>query len=54
MSRKTVVWTGAFLGGTLGSFAPLLWGASLISMAAILMSGLGGLAGIWLALKLTS
>jgi hypothetical protein len=33
---------------------PTLWGADLLSMSSIVFSGLGGLAGIYAAFKLTA
>jgi hypothetical protein len=39
--------------GTLaGGFVPELWGASGFSLAAVATSALGGVAGLWLGLRL--
>ncbi len=51
MSKKSV-WLGMFIGSTIGGFVPMLWHASLFSISAILMSTLGGVAGIWAAYRL--
>lgn len=46
------MWLGMFIGSTIGGFVPMLWHASLFSISAILMSTLGGVAGIWAAYRL--
>lgn len=52
MSRKTLVWIGMGIGSTVGSLIPALWGASaLLSVSSILLSAVGGIAGIWLGWK---
>ena len=52
MNTRALYYLGAGLGGTLGSFVPLLWGASELSGWSILLSGVGGIAGLWAAYKL--
>jgi hypothetical protein len=48
MDMKRWVWGGFFLGSTVGSFLPALWGDSgLFSFSSIVVSSLGGAAGIW-------
>ncbi|MBW4062030.1 hypothetical protein HJC99_05660 [Candidatus Saccharibacteria bacterium] len=47
MSPKTLYLIGATIGGTIGGFVPNLWNAGAFSGWGILMSTLGGLAGIW-------
>ncbi|MGC9603159.1 MAG: hypothetical protein ABSF47_01665 [Minisyncoccia bacterium] len=51
MSRKTLVWLGLFIGSTIGSFIPELWGSDVLSFSSIILSALGGLAGIWIGFK---
>jgi predicted MFS family arabinose efflux permease len=51
MSRKSV-YVGMTVGSTIGGFVPALWHASLFSMSAIVMSMVGGIAGIWIAYRL--
>lgn len=51
MSKKSV-WVGMFIGSTIGGFVPMLWHASLFSISAILLSTLGGVAGIWAAYRI--
>jgi hypothetical protein len=36
-----------------GGYVPVLWGASDFSLWSILFSALGGIAGLWLGVKLT-
>jgi hypothetical protein len=50
---KALIWIGMFAGSSLGSYLPVLWGGSLFSITSILLSGVGGLLGIWLGFKLS-
>jgi hypothetical protein len=43
---------GAFLGSCVGSFVPSLWGAGQLSAASLAFFVIGGLAGVWLAVRL--
>jgi hypothetical protein len=52
MNQKTLVWIGMFVGSTVGSYLPLLWGAGFLSLSSVLLSGAGGILGIWLGFKL--
>jgi hypothetical protein len=54
MNNKTLSWLFVFIGSTVGSSIPLLWGASELSFSSILLGGAGAIAGIWLAFKMTS
>ena len=51
MSKKAV-WLGMTVGSTIGGFVPMLWHAGIFSFSAILLSMIGGLAGIWAAWKI--
>ena len=51
MSKKSLYWIGAFIGGTVGGLAPGLWGASDFSGWGILLSTVGGIAGVWAVYK---
>jgi hypothetical protein len=53
MESKSLVWLGLFIGSTVGSFVPLLWGSDLFSFSSIILSGLGGIAGIYIFFKLS-
>ena len=54
MSRKSILMIGMTIGSSAGSAIPLLWGADWLSLASVLFTLLGGLAGIWLAYKMTA
>ena len=45
--------TGMVIGTYAGSYIPLLWGGSLLSMSSILFGGVGGFVGIYVAYKLS-
>jgi phage tail tape-measure protein len=53
MSRKTMVMIGMVAGSIAGGYLPTLLGADSLSMGSILGSAVGGLLGIWAALKFT-
>jgi hypothetical protein len=53
MDQKALIWTGMIVGSTLGGFVPLLWGSDLMSMSSIILTGAGGLGGIWLAFRMS-
>ena len=48
-----MIWIGLFVGSTIGSFLPLIWGASELSMSGVLFGAVGGILGIWAGLKLS-
>lgn len=52
MERSKLVWFGLFVGGAIGGYVPMLWGAGLISMSSIIFSGIGSFIGIYLGFKL--
>ncbi|HEY8073817.1 MAG TPA: hypothetical protein VIF62_06905 [Labilithrix sp.] len=49
---KTFIWLGLLVGSTVGGFVPMLWGGDLLSAAGILLSAVGGIAGIFAGYKL--
>jgi len=51
--NKGIIWIGVLVGSILGGYIPSLWGAGIFSMSSIVFSTIGGIAGIWLAFKLT-
>ena len=53
MNQKSVIWLGMIVGSTLGGFIPLLWGSDFLSFSSIILTAVGGIAGIWLGFKLT-
>jgi hypothetical protein len=52
MSKKAIYF-GMMIGSTIGGFVPALWHASLFSMSSIVLSTVGGIAGIWVAYRLS-
>lgn len=50
--RKGPTYTGAFIGGLIGSFIPSLWGAGQFSMSSLVFFMIGGFFGIWIAYRL--
>lgn len=47
-SSKTLIWTGMFIGSTVGAYVPALWGTSVFSASSILFSTIGACVGIYL------
>jgi hypothetical protein len=52
MDRR-VVWIFVGVGMVVGGFVPVLWGGSVLGLASLVFGSLGGVAGLWLAAKLT-
>jgi hypothetical protein len=48
MGRKSLVWIGMTVGSAVGGYLPVLWGGDLLSFSSLILSGLGGILGIWL------
>jgi len=53
MSAKNLIWIGMVVGSTVGSFIPVLWGASTFSDSSIVFSTIGGIAGVLGGFKLS-
>jgi predicted lipid-binding transport protein (Tim44 family) len=53
MQSKSLIWLGLFIGSTIGSLIPMLWGGGLFSFSSIILSGLGGIAGIYIFFKIS-
>lgn len=51
---KKAIYLGATLGGAIGGYVPVLFGADGFSFWAVLTSTIGGIAGIILVNKMTS
>jgi hypothetical protein len=49
---KKLTMFGAFVGSCAGSYIPVLWGGSLLSMSSLLLGAVGGFAGIWTGYKI--
>ena len=50
--RKGPTYAGGFVGGTIGSFIPSLWGAGQLSLSSVALFMIGGFVGIWVAYRL--
>jgi hypothetical protein len=48
MSLKTWIWLGLFVGSSVGSLLPALFGISIFSLGSSIAGAIGGLAGIWI------
>ncbi|MEH1852891.1 MAG: hypothetical protein V7L11_14780 [Nostoc sp.] len=51
--NKLLIGIGMFLGTTIGSYIPILWGGSLLSITSILWSVIGGIVGILIAYRVS-
>jgi hypothetical protein len=51
---RSVIGLCAGVGTFLGGYVPSLWGGSPFSLASIVCAALGGIAGIWLGVRLSS
>jgi hypothetical protein len=50
---RRVVWIFVVAGSTVGGFAPAAWGGSVLGLGSLALGCLGGLAGLWLAARLS-
>ena len=51
MDRR-IVWIFVGAGMTLGGLLPEVWGGSALGVASLALASLGGVAGLWLAVRL--
>jgi hypothetical protein len=51
--ERRVVWLFVGVGMVLGGFVPVVWGGSTLGLASLVFGSLGGVAGLWLAAKLS-
>lgn len=49
---KKFIIVGMLIGSGIGSYIPLLWGGSVLSMSSVLFGAIGGLLGIWSAYRI--
>jgi len=49
---KTLIMFAMVVGSCTGSYIPVLWGGSLLSMSSLLLGAIGGFAGIWIGYKI--
>ena len=54
MTNKQIIYISMTIGSTIGSFLPTMWGDNLFSMSSIVLSVVGGLAGVWFGYKLSA
>ena len=52
MDKKRLIWIFLFIGATVGSYLPTIWGDGVFSMTSIILSFVGGAIGIWAGFKL--
>ncbi len=52
MSTKTLIWIFVSVGSIVGGYIPALWGDSVFSYASLIGSGIGGILGIFIAIKI--
>jgi hypothetical protein len=51
---KKIIILFMVIGSYAGSYTPVLWGGSLLSMSSILFGGVGGFVGIWAGYKIAN
>ena len=54
MQSRSLIWIGVFIGSTIGSLIPGLWGDGVFSYSSVLLSGAGALVGLWIGFKMSS
>lgn len=52
--ERRVVWLCVLAGSTVGGFVPEAWGGSAFGMASILLGVVGGIAGLWLGVRIAA
>jgi hypothetical protein len=50
---RSVIGLCALVGGIVGGYVPVLWGASGFSVSSLLFSAVGGIAGVWLGVRIS-
>jgi hypothetical protein len=53
MNPKQIILVLTIVGGTIGSFIPLIWGDSLLSFSSVIFTAIGGFAGLYIGYKST-
>ena len=53
MQANRTIWLLAAVGGWLGGYVPILWGAGYFSFTSIVCNAIGAIIGIWIGFKLT-
>ena len=52
MSEKSIYYIVGFIGTTIGTYIPTLWGAGFFSFSSVFFGGVGGVLGIIIVYKL--
>lgn len=50
---KKLIWVGMIIGSALGGYTPALFGVSIFSFIFVLGTLVGGILGIWVAVKIS-
>ncbi len=51
---RSVIGLSIIVGSTIGGYLPVLWGASSFSITSLLFGALGGIAGVWVGVRLST
>ena len=51
--ERRIIWLCALVGSTVGSFVPVLWGASEMSLGSLAFGVVGGVAGVIFGARLS-
>jgi hypothetical protein len=51
---RSVIGLCVLVGSTVGAYVPVLWGASSFSVTSLLFGALGGVAGVWVGVRLST
>lgn len=51
MPKKVIYYIAVFIGSTIGSYLPTIWGAGFLSISSLLLSTFGGILGIIIVYK---
>ena len=52
MPSRALIWVAILIGSTIGGGIPELWGAEMLSYTSLILSGVGALVGLWIAIKM--
>lgn len=51
---RSVIGLSVLVGSTVGGYLPVLWGSSSFSITSLLFGAIGGVAGIWVGIRLST
>ena len=51
MGGTPAIWFWMFIGSTVGSLLPALWGAGMLSLQSFALGALGGILGLWIGYR---